>query len=556
MSGSVGAGDSGIAVTSGNGPAIGLGEGTEGLQRSKQGEHNVKSSRVRTLALAAAAALGLAACSGGAGGGGQTTPAAPGYDTSLETFYSQTLQWEDCSESEQGVTASCAWVEVPIDYEQPDGDTTRVRVLKVPASEAKDGKSAKGALLVNPGGPGGSATEYALAADWIVSGVVRSNFDVVGFDPRGVGESTPVECVDDAQLDRIMGSDPTPDDQAELDAAYANTQALGEACIEKNPNLIGHVSTVEAAKDMDVIRHLLGDDKLDYLGKSYGTFLGATYAGLFPERVGNMVLDGALGPELDNKELNLGQAEGFESATRAWAQSCVDSGQCPLGSDVDGVMQGLSEFFKELDANPLPVQGDPRVTELTEGWASVGVAQAMYTQLYWDTLTQALAAAKDGDGTPLFSLAQEYAGRSDDGKYDSNIMQVINAVNCLDRGDERISAAEMEQRVAEFEQVAPVWGRMMATSSNGCAAWPVEATGEAGPISASGSGPIVVIGTTRDPATPYAWAQSLADQLDEGRLITYDGDGHTAYMQSNPCVDNAVDNYLMNGKDPGDNTKC
>lgn len=515
------------------------------------------TSRIRTLALGAAVALTLAACSQGTPGTDATTGAAPAYDPALEQFYGQTLSWEDCSSSEEGVTASCAWVQVPIDYNQPDGESTRLRVLKVPATDAKDGVAPKGSLLVNPGGPGGSATDYAKAADWIVSGTVRSNFDVVGFDPRGVGQSEPIECVDDTQLDQIMAADPTPDTPAEYEASFAATQALGSACQNKNPNLIGHVSTVEAAKDMDVIRHLLGDDQLSYLGKSYGTYLGATYAGLFPQHAGNMVLDGALPPDLSNKDVNLGQAEGFEAATRAWAQSCVDSGQCPLGSDVDGVMTGLSDFFKEIDAKPLPVKNDPRVTELTEGWASVGVAQAMYTQMYWDTLTQALAAAKQGDGTPLFSLAEEYAGRSDDGKYDSNIMEVISAVNCLDRGnDPQLSADQMQQRVGEFEQVAPVWGHMMASSSNGCAAWPVKATGEAAPISADGSGPIVVVGTTRDPATPYAWAERLADQLAEGHLITYDGDGHTAYMQSNACVDDAVDAYLMNGTVPEDGLRC
>lgn len=503
-----------------------------------------------------AAALVLAGCSGTSGdsaSAGATAGAAEGYDPALASFYTQEVAWEDCSDPEMGTTAECTWVDVPLDYAEPDGGSTRLRVLRVPASE---GEATRGSLLVNPGGPGGSAVDYAQLADFIVSEQVRANFDVVGVDPRGVGESNPIWCVDAPTMDGVMAMDPTPDTAEEAEAGYTSTTKTGEACKEKYPELIGHVSTYEAAQDMDIVRELLGDERLNFLGKSYGTFLGATYAGQFPQRAGNMVLDGAIAPDLTNKEVNLGQAKGFEMATQAWVASCVDSGQCPLGSDATTATKGLNDFFASLDADPLPVQGDPRVTELTEGWATIGVAQAMYTPSYWDTLTQALQAAKEGDGTPLFSLAEEYAGRSDDGTYDTNIMQVITAINCLDRGDTKASADEMAQRVDEFSQAAPVWGEMMAFSSNSCAAWPIEATGEPEPIAATGSGPLLVVGTTRDPATPYEWAERLAGQLEGGHLLTYDGDGHTAYLQGSSCVDTAVDAYLMNGEPPADGATC
>lgn len=516
--------------------------------------------------IGAAAALALAGCTTDSPTSGETTgadggvaaPATEAPKPELQEFYSQTPSWENCSETAEQSPAQCTWVEVPIDYENPGSGTTRLWVLKVPAKSASGstGAAARGAMLVNPGGPGGSATQYAQMADWIVSGQVRNNFDIVGFDPRGVGKSEPIVCVEPAKVDEMLAADPTPDDQAEIDALFASQRALGEACEQKYPQIIGHVSTVEAAQDMDVVRAVLGEPKLNYLGKSYGTFLGATYAGRFPERVGRLVLDGALAPDLTNEQVSLGQAKGFESATRAWAQSCVDSGQCPLGDSVDEVMEGLRAFFKDVDADPLPVTGDVRVEQLTEGWASIGVAQAMYTKAYWDTLTAALTSAKAGDGTPLFNLAEEYASRSDDGEYDSNIMQVISAVNCLDRGAERLDANAMNETVARFTQEAPTWGPMMAYSTSACAEWPVEATGEPGKISADGSGPIVVVGTTRDPATPYEWSQQLADQLAEGHLITFDGDGHTAYMSSNSCVDNAVDAYLMNGTPPAEDLKC
>mgnify|MGYP002737782645 CR=1 FL=1 len=521
------------------------------------------TSRVgyRGVAIGSAAALMLAGCSLGTpsqeASTGAAVPATEAPKPELQRFYEQSPSWENCGSPGEDVPAQCTWVEVPIDYDAPESGTTRLWVLKAPAKGGGSSVAAtRGALLVNPGGPGGSASQYAQMADFIVSGQVRNNFDIVGFDPRGVGKSEPLECVEPAKVDAMMALDPTPDDQSETDALFASQRGLGDACMQKYPQIINHISTVEAAKDMDVVRSVLGQPKLNYLGKSYGTFLGATYAGQFPERVGNMVLDGALAPDLTNEQVSLGQAKGFESATRAWAQSCVDSGQCPMGDSVDGVLKGLSEFFKKVDAKPLPVTGDARVKQLTEGWATIGVAQAMYTKAYWDTLTGALTSAKAGDGTPLFSLAEEYAGRSDDGTYDSNIMQVISAINCLDRGAERLDPAAMDEVVAKFSAEAPTWGPMMAYSTSACAEWPVEATGKPGKISADGSGPIVVIGTTRDPATPYEWAEQLADQLAEGRLITFEGDGHTAYMSSNRCVDNAVDAYLMNGTVPAEGLTC
>ncbi len=519
--------------------------------------------RYRVAAIGAAAALALAGCTPGSPtdtetGGGDVAAATEAPKPELQRFYSQTPSWQDCGAPGEQSPSQCAWVEVPIDYESPDSGTTRLWVLKVPAKGggSASGAAARGAMLVNPGGPGGSATQYAQMADFIVSSQVRNNFDIVGFDPRGVGKSEPIVCVEPAKVDAMMGLDPTPDNPAELEALYASQRSLGEACEQKYPQIIGHISTVEAAKDMDVVRAVLGQQKLNFLGKSYGTFLGATYAGQFPQRVGRLVLDGALAPDLSNEQVSLGQAKGFEAATRAWAQSCVDSGKCPMGDSVDGVMSGLAAFFKQVDANPLPVSGDVRVEQLTEGWASIGVAQAMYTKLYWETLTAALTSAKAGDGTPLFNLAEEYASRSDDGEYDSNIMQVIGAINCLDRGAERLDENAMNDVVKRFTEVAPTWGPMMAYGTAGCAEWPIEATGQPAPISADGSGPIVVVGTTRDPATPYEWSQQLADQLAEGHLITFDGDGHTAYMSSNICVDNAVDAYLMNGTVPKDGLTC
>lgn len=475
------------------------------------------------------------------GDGGSTGGAAPEVPEGLEEFYGQELAWESCDGGE------CATLTVPINYEEPDGETIELALLRVPAGDSKEGS-----LVVNPGGPGGSGVDYATQASMVVSGGVQDHYDIVGFDPRGVARSAPIECFDDSQMDDYLGADPTPDDAEEEAASTEMLKSFAAACESNGGELLGHVSTVEVARDLDVLRAALGEDQLDYLGASYGTFIGATYAELFPAGVGRFVLDGAVDPTMSGKDMGLGQAAGFEQATREYVQSCIDGGDCPLGDDVDSGMAGITAFLDELDANPIPLEGDA-AGELTEGWGVLGIIVAMYDEGAWPILSQALRAAQDGDPTTLMFLANIYAGRSSDGAYDGNSMQAITAVNCLDRAAE--PELDPEQVLAEFEEVAPTFGRYLA-GDGACAYWPVEAQTVLDDYDAEGAAPIVVIGTTRDPATPYEWAVSLADTLSSGVLITYDGDGHTAYGRSNDCVDDAVDAYLLEGTVPEDGLSC
>ena len=464
---------------------------------------------------------------------GNTAP--PAGTSGLERFYAQDLDWDGC----QGGGGECATLEVPMDYEDPDGETLEIAVLRVKAKG-----DAAGSLVVNPGGPGGSGVDYAAAADFIVSDQIRRHFDVVGFDPRGVGRSHPVDCLSDADMDDYLAKDPTPDTPEEKAAGERAQKEFADGCKDKTGELLGHVSTADAARDMDVLRAALGDGKLTYLGKSYGTYLGATYADLFPDRAGRMVLDGVLPPDATSEEVAIGQAKGFDTATRAWAQDCVDD-DCPLGSSVDEVVEHVQSQLEELDEQPLPASAG---IELTEGWATWGIAQAMYDQGMWSQLTDALVAADDGDGGPLSELGRAYAGRDSSGAYQNNMLEALPAVSCLDTPD---GPGGPDDLVARAEEEAPIWGRALASESP-CAQWPIDPTNTPHEVDAEGADPILVVGTTRDPATPYEWAQRLHEQLADSALITHEGDGHTAYMRQNSCVDDAVDEYWLTGATPDD----
>lgn len=464
----------------------------------------------------------------------------------LAAFYEQQLDWVDCGSGE------CAELVVPLSYAEPGGETIEVSVLKVPASSSRN---RLGSLLVNPGGPGGSGVDYAAAADFIVGPEVRRRYDIIGFDPRGVGRSAPVDCVSDAELDDYLGMDLTPDDEAEQREAEAVAESFAQSCDRNVGALLGNISTVDVTRDMDILRAALGEEQFAYLGRSYGTYLGAVYAEQFPEGVGRFVLDGALPPDLTSAELSVGQAEGFERATRAWAADCIDEGDCPLGDTVDEVMAGLGDLLERLDADPMPVTGDARIRAMSEGWASYGMVAAMYDQGRWAFLTDALRAVVEADdATELMDLANEYARRTPSGAYTSNIMEAFVAVSCLDRpGD---SEGYLEA-LAEAQRRAPLWGEFMIGPASPCDFWPHEPVG-GGPrtIEAPGTPPMVVVGTTRDPATPFEWSEQLAEQLASGVMVTFDGDGHTAYTRGNACVDDLIDAFYVDGTVPPDGITC
>jgi pimeloyl-ACP methyl ester carboxylesterase len=454
----------------------------------------------------------------------------------LARFTDQNVNWEPCESDE------CAKIWVPLDYRDPDGQAIILMVRKRPASGAK-----RGTLFINPGGPGASAQLYVNLP---FADKVRDAYDIVAADPRGVGESTPMDCVSDRDLDAYIASDPSPDSASAIQELQHIWTRFTRGCRPRSGPLLDHMSTVEVAKDFDVLRQLVGDDKFNYLGFSYGTYIGATYAGEFPQNVGRMVLDGAIDPLESPAASELGATKGFEVALTAFAQDCV-SRNCPLGTSVAAIKKRIQKLFKQLDAKPLQVGS----RQLTEGEALIGLWYPLYAERLWPDGREALEAAFAGDGSKLLALADQYADRSPDGTFDGNALEVQSAVNCLDHPEDA-SISDILKSRRTFLKVSTVFGPSAMWFAYGCSNWPAQAEFKKPDFRAKGAAPIVVVGTTRDPATPYRNSVALAKLLDSGVLLTRDGDGHTGYLSENACIDETIDNFLVDGDVPPDGKRC
>lgn len=511
--------------------------------------------RLSATALVAAGLL-ISGCSSGkspseASASGTVSGAAPGSvsvdQAALKKYYDQKLKWRGC-----GVPGfQCATMKAPLDYTKPDGTEINLAVSRKKATGP--GKRL-GSLLVNPGGPGGTAIGYLQSYAGIgYPAQVRARYDMAAIDPRGVARSEPVECLSGKEMDAYTQVDQTPDDRAETTRLAGSFKKFAQGCEKRSGTILPHVSTVEAARDMDIFRATLGDKKLSYVGASYGTFLGATYAELFPTHTGRLVLDGAMDPSLPARDLNRDQTAGFETAFQSFAKDCVKQADCPLGTkSAADASNRMRAFFRTLDAKPVPTGGS---RPLGESLATTGVIAAMYDESAWPQLREALSSAMDGDGAALLSLADSYYERESDGSY-ANLMYANSAVNCLDLPPGFTTPEAVAKDLPSFEKASPVFGKGLAWASLNCAYWPTKATGSPHRIEAKGAAPIVVVGTTRDPATPYKWAQSLARQLSSGTLLTYDGDGHTAYGRGSDCIDTAINTYLLEGTPPTAGKKC
>jgi pimeloyl-ACP methyl ester carboxylesterase len=380
---------------------------------------------------------------------------------------------------------------------------------------------------------------------------VRNRFDIVGFDPRGVGKSSPVRCATSAQLDAFLSPDPSPDTPAELAQLVSAARAFAAECAKRSGPLLSHIGTRDAARDMDILRAAVGDEKLTYLGKSYGTYLGALYADLFPQHVRALILDGAVDPTVDTQTLGRVQARGFEVALQAFLDDCAKSATCDFGTAPD-IRGRFDALLANIDGQPLRTDEARSVGPDETFYA---VAEALYSRQYgWPALRLALAQAAAGDGTGLLSLFDRYVDRDSAGNY-SNLIESYTAISCIDRPSPRDLAAYQADARAQSAE-SPHFGVAAAFSGLPCAFWPVPPVGGPAPLPARGAPPILVMGTTRDPATPLVWAQALAKQLESGRLLTFNGDGHTVYGDGNACVDNAGNAYLIDLKVPATGKRC
>ncbi|WP_231494816.1 alpha/beta hydrolase [Cellulomonas sp. KRMCY2] len=465
----------------------------------------------------------------------------------IDAYYDQAIAWSDCGDGYE-----CATVQAPLDWDVPETGAIELAIKRSAATGPAGARV--GSLLINPGGPGGSGIEFLdSAVNGMFGQSVLDAYDIVAFDPRGVGESSAVDCGDDSVVDAFFTADLPIESQADVEAAREAVRVFGEGCLAATGPLLGEVDTVSAARDMDLLRAVLGDEKLYYAGFSYGTFLGATYAGLYPENVGRLLLDGALDPSMSNDDLVIGQAIGFENALRAYVKDCQAGADCPLTGGVDAGMQQIADLVARIEAKPIDAGGDLKVNGTM---AFYGIVVTLYDDGSWTFLTQALdEAIRDNIGEMLLYLANFYLDRTDDGAYLSNSMIAFNSINCLDYPMPVRDYDELAAFAAEVEAVAPTFGKDFGLAI-GCETWPFQSTVERERITAPGAEPILVVGTTGDPATPYEWSVALAEQLESGTLLSWEGEGHTAYGRANDCLNDAVDAYLVQGVVPADGLVC
>ena len=453
------------------------------------------------------------------------------------------LNWKRCRGG-----AQCATFAVPLDDTVLGGPTIDLALIRIPA---RDPDRRIGSLLVNPGGPGAPATDFAVDIAPSLPAEVQDRFDIVGFDPRGVGRSQGVDCTDD--LDPYYALDWTPHTEAGRTALEAGAREIVDACVQADGAILPFLGTDRAARDMDRIRAALGDDQLTYLGFSYGTFLGAQYAAQFPDRVRALVLDGPIDPALDATAAQVQQAVGFERSLNLFLRDCARHSDCAFHHDGDPG-SAYDALRARIADSPIGAPSAGRARTLNTTLFDIGVTELLYSgEDSWSTLADALAAADAGDGSDLVSEADVYTGRGFHGKYDDDLESFF-AIGCAD-GPSVGGITGIREIEAASERVAPRLGRSVVNGSLPCAFWPVEASPPA-PLQAPTSAPILVLGTRNDPATPLQWGKGLTDELQSAVLVTVAGASHTALLSGNDCVDRVVVRYLIKEDAPKPGKRC
>ncbi|MEU6431774.1 alpha/beta hydrolase [Microbispora sp. NPDC046973] len=489
----------------------------------------------RVWPVMAAALAGLGAMTATAGcGGARVTP---------EEYASSTpsLPWKACEETASSSGFECATLQVPLDYAKPEGKKIGIALVRL---RATDQNRRIGSLVFNFGGPGGSGVTTLINAAHAFS-TLNSRYDLVGFDPRGVERSSGIRCLSGPQMDQYMSREPSESvaTETKLVAGFA------QACERNAGWILPYVGTVNAARDMESLRAALGEQRLNYLGFSYGTHLGAVYATQNPKKVGRMVLDSAVDPSVSMLDMAKTQALGFQKAYEDYLADCTRTRtSCPIGADRAAANATVLKLLRDLRRTP----GKVGSRTVTEDLARAGITQALYSKLSWPLLTEALDEGRKGKLDGLLALADQYAGRQPDGSY-STLQFSLPAVLCADTTD-RPSVAQGEDLARRLEKLTPVFAET-AISAGSCSVWPVPGEDTNKRIDATGSNPILVVGVTNDPATPYQWAPRLAAQLRTAVLLTLNGEGHGAYGQ-HQCIDDKVNAYLLEGTVPAKGTHC
>jgi pimeloyl-ACP methyl ester carboxylesterase len=504
---------------------------------------DVRHTFFRSMSIGVALVM-VASCSGDSSGSptDESTPTIA--ETTTPDFVPSKFSWEPCAGAEPDSVVTCSTLEVPYDYADPQVGSFTLFVKK---RSVEDPSKRIGSLLVNPGGPGFGGSSLADDAYYYFSSDLLERFDIIAWDPRGTGESTPaVDCVD--TYDEYFGLDSPPDNEEEIQALVDAAQKFSDACLERSGEILPYISTADSARDMNSIRLALGEDKVSYLGFSYGSELGATWTTLFPDTVRAAVLDGAVDPDSNSTDEGKSQAKGFEQQLTAFLAQCSARVSCKFhnGGDAEGAFDKL---LADIDANPLVVSKDR--TPVTQGVAYTAVAQAMYSDFYWPQLAAALSDAQRGDGAGLLSLNDQYYQRQDDGTY-GNELEAFLSISCLDDPGAR-SVEEVNSKVEEYVAVAPRLGANFGYGY-GCALWPVPPAPRV-EITGKGAGPIVVVGTTGDAATPLESTRKMAKKLEQGILIVVSANQHTGYG-ANACVTTAVDDYLIDLVVPTNDLTC
>jgi pimeloyl-ACP methyl ester carboxylesterase len=493
----------------------------------------------RPLAIAATLALTVSAC--GNSSSSSDTSVNP-LNTSTD-FIVNSIEWTPC-DGNTNSEVECGNIEVPFDYADPDQGSFVLFVKKHSAASPTD---RIGSMMVNPGGPGFGGSSLADDAEYYFSQDLIDRFDIIAWDPRGTGESTPaVNCVD--TFDEYFGLDSPPETPEEKQALIDASQAFNDKCAENSGTILPYISTQASAQDINSLRLALGEEKVSYFGFSYGSELGTTWATMFPETVRAIVVDGAVDPNATSTQEGMNQAKGFEGQLSTFLKQCSERTTCEFHNG-GKAEEAFDQLVLGIDATPLEVSKDR--TPVTQGVLFTAVAQAMYSDYYWPQLSEALSAAQSGDGTGILQLYDDYYQRKEDGTY-GNELEAFLAISCLD--DPGASSVEdVDSHIEDFIAAAPRFGGNFAYGYS-CALWPVKQAAKV-TITGKGAGPIVVVGTTGDAATPLSSTRKMAQGLEQGILIVVDANQHTGYG-ANSCVVKAVDEYLIKLTVPANETTC